>query len=469
MDRQTVSGETHRRLLELEHAAKGKKTLRWQPAAVLAACCALVVGVGARQAFLAAEERPVPSAAQPTQGLLHTQVPRQQGDTASNGFANMMFPCIPYIAYPDQTDAQGWDRSQAIALREGSFERELTEEQVCLILWGSQERMDAARGQEKPYNVPWMLFWDGFALTGRAQYDNTGSLCQAYLQGSHQDGRSFSITLAPGQIPPTCVVSNGAGTSEYNGVEIAAWQMRHDYGGTVKYVYESAFLAHGIGIRAMFTIPEGEKVTTADKEPDYSMLSTLFIRWACGEPGMSLDHLIQAEEVPAFRSAEFENLAQARQEADFAPYLPRTDFTDYGEFYGHLYWQEGIQNRLNLRWSRGYDDVSISVALPEGGGPAEEAVDIGAPETYDLRLYSIPWCDSVPFEYLSSVSCPTFRAADMSRELVEARRNAKDTGGNTYSFCVLHENGVLVKYRCDGLSADQVWALVEPTLSAGEG
>ena len=33
----------------------------------------------------------------------------------------------------------------------------------------------------------------------------------------------------------------------------------------------------------------------------------------------------------------------------------------------------------------------------------------------------IPWCDSVPEEYRNSVSSPTFRAQDMTREVVAAR------------------------------------------------
>lgn len=87
-----------------------------------------------------------------------------------------------------------------------------------------------------------------------------------------------------------------------------------------------------------------------------------------------------------------------------------------------------------------------------------------APETYDLGLYPIPWCDSVPEEHRETVSHPAFRAEDMSLAIVEARGHEKDTGGMTYSFDVLHPDGTLVTYRCDGMSAQQVWSLVEETL-----
>ena len=51
----------------------------------------------------------------------------------------------------------------------------------------------------------------------------------------------------------------------------------------------------------------------------------------------------------------------------------------------------------------------------------------------------------------------------MSLAVVEARGHEKDTGGLTFSFQVLQVSGVLVEYRCDGLTAEQVWALVQGT------
>src|SRR5699024_4606407 len=112
-----------------------------------------------------------------------------------------------------------------------------------------------------------------------------------------------------------------------------------------------------------------------------------------------LDHLMTAQEVPQWRSAEFSSLEEARQEAEFAPYLPTEDFSGYDEFAGRLTYQEGNENILHLRWSWGYDDVTIRVELPEGDTAWGNVVDVSAPETYDLRLYPIPWADSVPEEY----------------------------------------------------------------------
>ena len=121
-----------------------------------------------------------------------------------------------------------------------------------------------------------------------------------------------------------------------------------------------------------------------------------------------------------------------------------------------------MRNQLSVHWYRGYDTVSITVSLPEGEAQYHLTAP-DRPEEYDLRLYPIPWCDSVPEEYRETVDLPTFRAEDMSLAVVEARGHEKDTGGLTFSFQVLQDSGVLVEYHCDGLTAEQVWALVQGT------
>ena len=257
-----------------------------------------------------------------------------------------------------------------IALPEGAFTMELTEEQICLILWGSQEAMAQAHEKVKTGNVPWLLNWDGYSISGTAIYAGTGELWQATLRGTSPEGGEFTITLAPGELPLTCVVTvDDTGKSVMEGVEVEARQVRYDRDGDgqEESVYESAFLAHGVGVRAEF-------VTRQD-----SLLSDLFINWAIrwSEGGLSLNHLLTTE-APAFRSVDFKTLNQARAEAEFSPYLPQGDPEGYGEFYGHLTWQEGIQNRMFVRWSRGYDDVAVWVERPERGED-HDTVGCGGP------------------------------------------------------------------------------------------
>lgn len=138
----------------------------------------------------------------------------------------------------------------------------------------------------------------------------------------------------------------------------------------------------------------------------------------------------------------------------------------YGEFYGRLSWQEGSYNDLFVRWSRGYDDVEVDVC--RCSQPQYALADVNAPEQYDVRLYDIPWSESVPEEYRGTVSSPAFRAEDMSLSVVQARVLDRDDAGEgrtvSIRFAVLHPDGTLVKYICKGLTAEQVWAMVEPTV-----
>ena len=169
------------------------------------------------------------------------------------------------------------------------------------------------------------------------------------------------------------------------------------------------------------------------------------------------DAVPDAAGTPLWEGETFASLDEARQEEDFAPYLPAAEPEGYGDFSGT---RSG--DTLSVLWCRGYDNIQVSVHLE--GSRSYHLADPARPETYDLRLYEIPWCDSVPEEYREMVNEPAFKAEDMSLAIVEAREVPHDTGGMTYSFDVLHPDGTLVSYRCDGITAQQVWALVEETL-----
>ena len=74
---------------------------------------------------------------------------------------------------------------------------------------------------------------------------------------------------------------------------------------------------------------------------------------------------VQADQMllEARRQAE-KILEDARQEVDFVSYLPAEDLSGYDEFYSRMTYQEGSEHTLYLRWSWGYDDVTIRVELP---------------------------------------------------------------------------------------------------------
>ena len=287
-----------------------------------------------------------------------------------------------------------------------------------------------------------------------------------------QDRASFELELCPGALPFTCCIDANRGDiiSEFNGVSVAGWSQVYDRDGDGQddYICGSEFMTkNDIGVRFV----NRNSLMRVEYEQDGNMdlggaqaFNALFVRQALTDGGLYLDHLAESENIPAWREESFSTLAQARQEADFAPYLPTTEPKGYNEFYGRLSYQEGHSNSLFVRWSRvgAYDDVEVAVYRE--GYHSYNLVSPDQPETYDLSLYPIPWCDSVPEQYWETVNDPAFRAEDMSLDIVEARGREHDTGGMTYSFDVLYPDGTVASYRCDGMTAQQVWELVEATL-----
>ena len=474
IDRQELSPAVHANLLELE--PPGRRSVPWLKYGALAACAALIIGVGVWKLT----PSPAPAPVQPGSQLASdsTSVPEDLplqsgvsylGDWESGFVVNSPaakgdygFYAMPAIFYPDITGQP--EAAASRAYTPGSFFVDLEMEDVQKLFWGPE-----GKPEDTDYDLPWALFWDGYFVHGRAMYDGQGQLMELTLWG--EKGRAgFELELRLGALPFTCCVdlNRGDQISEFNGVQVAGWSQvfDRDGDGQTDYICGSEFMTkNDIGVR--FTSQNNG--AEADGVEGEAWFNTLFVREALTEDGgLHLDHLMTAENIPAWREEEFSTLAQARQEADFAPYLPTEEPEGYGsytgnkEFYGRLSYQEGIQDMLFVRWSRGYDNVEVAVY--RGGYYPYNLVSPDEPETYDLRLYPIPWCDSVPEEYRETVDSPAFRAEDMSLAVVEARGREHDTGGMTYSFDVLHPDGTLVSYRCDGMTARQVWELVEPTL-----
>ena len=470
MDRQEISPAVHENLLNLE---AGKKSARpWMKYGALAACAALIIGVGAWKLALAPATTPNPPQSSGQFAAGYTSLPGEKDVVESDdlfvvsspaGGGKLAFPMIPDINYQDITDQSQLSSDASRAYLPGSFMTNLKKEDIQTIFWGPEGKPQADHPKTEQGDLPWMLFWDGYTLQGRALYDGQGQLMELWLWGE-QDRASFELELCPGALPFTCCIDANRGDiiSEFNGVSVAGWSQVYDRDGDGQddYICGSEFMSkNDIGVRFV----NRNSLMRAEYEQDGNMdlggaqtFNALFVRQSLTDGGgLYLDHLMINEAIPAWREETFDTLAQARQEADFAPYLPTAEPSGYGEFYGRLSYQEGAQNMLFVRWNQGYDNVEVAVY--RGENHSYNLADPARPETYDLRLYPIPWCDSVPQEYWDTVNDPAFRAEDMSLELVEARGREHDTGGMTYSFEVLHPDGTVVSYRCDALSARQVW------------
>ena len=466
MNRQEISPEVHGKLLSLEPPAKARRS-PWAGVAALAACCALVVGLALWRGGSSAPTPPpvLPGAVSSQEVPFQSNEAFQSVTVEPNDSQNLMLPMIPYINYQESDTAM--DVASSIALAEGSFSRDLTQEQIQAIFWGPEaDHVNAEQG-----GLPWMLFWEGYDLSGYVIYSGGGELFWLHLFGEHPDGPSLHLQLALDRLPPTCcLVNSGLETTEVFGTEVVGRRMAYDRNGdeVTDYICTSEFMAGNVGVRfenvgSPFQAEYGGSEEMA--MGGACQLNALFVRQALiADGGLYLDHLAHTDDVPQWRDADFDNLAQAREEADFAPYLPQEPIPGYGEFRGRMTYQEGHEHVLWVRWSRGYDDVSISVYRPEGESWWGETVDVSNPAGYDTRLYTIPWSDSVPQEYRDNFYSPHFRAEDMSLDIVKARGTEKDTGGMAYRFGVIHPGNILVKYDCSLLTAEEVWALVEATL-----
>lgn len=484
MDRQEISPTVHENLLNLE-PSKRRSGPVWAKYGALAACAALIIGVGVWR--LAPNPATTPNPPQSAGQFASDYEPLPgEKDVVEPGdcfvvdspveSGKLMFPMIPGINYQDITDRSQTSADMSRVYLPGSFMADLTKEDIQTIFWGSEGKPEASHPKTEQGDLPWMLFWDGYTLRGRALYDGQGQLMELTIWGE-KDKADFELELRVGGLPFTCCIdlNRGDQISEFNGVEVAGWSQVYDRDGDGRddYICGSEFMTkNDIGVR--FVNRNG--LMRAEYEQDGNMdlggaqtFNALFVRQALtGDGGLYLDHLAVNENIPAWREEEFATLTQARQEAEFAPYLPTAEPEGYSayagnkEFNGRLSYQEGRTNMLFVRWSRGYDNVEVCVY--RDGYRSYNLVSPGQPETYDLRLYPFPWCDSVPEEYWETVNDPAFKAEDMSLAIVEARGREHDTGGMTYSFDVLHLDGTVVSYRCDGMTAEQVWEMVEVTL-----
>ncbi len=472
MDRQRLPEEAHRRLLALglekKHRQRGG---RGMTIGALAACAALIVGLGG-PALLFRGAGPTADVAGPSPAVGISAADDARGFTAAGPGEGdkFMFPAIWGVDYADLSGQAEADAS--IARSPGSFDVELERDDILKVFWGPEGKPEPEHFKMDTGDFPLFLMeWAGYTIRGVARYDETGALWQLDIYGEKGED-SFTLLAAPGHIPPTCIAQRDAHVTKVVDTDVSAWYRSYDRDGDgeVEHVVTCELLAHGVGVRFENVGSGGTRagVEEADGLDGAKHFNAMVANHLCRRDGaLYLDHIAQAQHIPAWAEENFDTLAQAREEAAFAPYLPQEAPGGFGSFTGQRSYQEGNFDRLRVRWSRGYDDVAVTVWLaedPAGYPQSEGTVDAAIPESYDWRLYDGPICDTVPEAYQANFYMPTFRAQDMSPEVVRARGAEKDTGGMAYRFRVRHANGTVVEYDCAGVEAEEVWALVADTL-----
>lgn len=472
MDRQFLSESAHRRLLELEVPVR-EKSYRWKQWAALAASLTLVLGVGLFALRQSGVQPPLPTSPGPVAAVIPSPAPSQipEGSFIAQGPGEgdkLAFPAILSVDYADATRSP--ELAASIAFPDGSFTVELSKEDILKLFWGPEGKPAAENPKTDPGDFPLFLMnWQGYTINGSAIYDGNGDLWQLTVHGEKGED-SFTLLAAPGRIPPTCLVEDGAVVTTVLDTEVTGWYRSYDRDGdeVIEHVCTSEFLTKGVGYR-FENVGAGGLRSGGEEATDLGgakLFNAMLVNHLCRDDGgLYLDELLHTDDIPAWRAEGFDTLAQARGEADFAPYLPTEAPAGFGEFHSRLRYQEERENLLWVYWYKGYDSVEVEVYRPEGEQNSRFVpVDINVPESYDWRLYDGPICDTVPQEYQQDFYKPTFRVEDMPPETIQARGRAKDTGGMAYRFYVLHPDGTVVGYDCSGVSAEYVWSLVEDTL-----
>ena len=327
------------------------------------------------------------------------------------------------------------ESSFAIALPDGYFFADMTQEQMARML-GSGERLSG------------LLGWEADAVTGRIIYGGDGEVYRVDLTGKGLEGAAFTMQLSPGRLPPVCVNIRAEHLTTVGGVETEAscWHYDIDGDGNAEYVYRFSMLPGEVGLRFEAVGEERESV---------EQLATLAANWcARWTDGLTMEHLVP-ESIPQWRHERLEQETQARAE-DLGAYLPA--YVPQG-FAFEGAWRELGQDRdfLSACWYSGLREISVTVSRPQ---EQPRLMDVSRPELYDVRLYEIPWSDSVPeAAWEAGFDDPVFAAEHVTAGVVAARlyevQEAGDADGYRLCMSVWHENGTLVSYTLKGLTAQQ--------------
>lgn len=151
-------------------------------------------------------------------------------------------------------------------------------------------------------------------------------------------------------------------------------------------------------------------------------------------------------------------LAQAREDAALGAYVPTALPAGYAFEEGHRV-TESQEPNLTLCWIRGMD--SIMLHLERTANPPA-TVDVEETESYDQRLYEVPYGETVPEEYRQTFDNPVFAVEDFNLEIVKSRIKSYDDQGDTDTprgnFSVLYEGGVLIRFNGRG-TAEEIWEM----------
>lgn len=231
MDRVSVPEELHEKLLDLEAPKKPARRPMWQRYGALAACAALLIGVGVLGArvykkwehwnALVSSYDPLavssaeievaaidlapedPNGAEP--GM--RTIPGFEVRKNMAGLDVVEYYILPWIDYgePNGEEVSAGVSLDYAAPEDATF-RALGHDDV-LALVGGEEALET------------LLDWGSFEFSGAATFNADGSVWQMSFSGKRDD-YFFELELAPDALPLTCIITEPHTTTEIWGVEV---------------------------------------------------------------------------------------------------------------------------------------------------------------------------------------------------------------------------------------------------------
>jgi len=348
-------------------------------------------------------------------------------------------PALPLLAIGEAKSAEFAQRSDlAIA-----FDLGLTQAQLEEVFPG----LDLMLGATAYYRDDGSLYF----LTAM-ETKQPGRTDLPLLSGEYYNRTTIQVS-AYGAVHSDCVLVGGkAKTSDINGVTVEAFKFL-GLDNDIAY-YQADFLMDGIGYRvSLYDSNKGDAGAVRLTEIVHAII-------AGGKADLSS---IAKAEFPNLRFDQL-TLGQAHEDPEFGGYIPSAvpDGLEHQSSYRIC---NPMQNSLSAHWAWRYKYVEVQ-AEDANQYTRERLARPGEREKYDMSLYSIPWADSIPDYLWEIVQDPVFLAEELSLELIRARVYIQDESGEgegpqpRADFNVLYGD-VLVSFSSKGLSAQQLWEMVQ--------
>lgn len=163
-----------------------------------------------------------------------------------------------------------------------------------------------------------------------------------------------------------------------------------------------------------------------------------------------------------------ESLEQAREQLPWGNWLPKS--APEGTYYSG-----GGIDTYTLSVSFFSQDYTKELRVSVQDYTEERSAylaDPDKPETFDLRLYEIPYADSIPEAYFYTTNNPIFRAEEVTQQILEARLLPSDEPGDEKQYHgnvgILYQDGFVVEYGSINVSPEELYQIIIETMTSAQ-